>query len=101
APDAPARGDAATFLLDEERLVEVEATRQGRALLVLADSFFPGWEATVDGTPAAILPTNHLFRGVPVSAGRHRIRFAYHSRAIEVGAATSLGAIVAIAALAL
>ena len=56
-------------------------------LVVLADSILPGWTATVDGVPAPILATNHLFRGVPAPAGTHRIRFAYRPRSLALGAA--------------
>jgi uncharacterized membrane protein YfhO len=65
---------------------------------VLADTYYPGWIATVDGVPAAILATNHLFRGVPAPAGTHRIRFAYRPRSLRLGAALSLLTALALAA---
>jgi len=65
---------------------------------VLADTFFSGWTATVDGAPAPILATNHLFRGVPAPAGTHRVRFAYQPRSLVVGAALSVVTLVALAA---
>jgi hypothetical protein len=99
APDAPARGGAATFLRDDAHVVELEATLAAPGLLVLADAFFPGWSATVDGAPAPILATNHLFRGVPVPAGQHRIRFAYRPWTFPAGVAVSLAAAVALGGL--
>jgi hypothetical protein len=87
ALDAPARGRAARLTRDEETLVEVEADLSAPGLLVLADSYYRGWRARVDGEPAPILPTNHLFRGVPVPAGRHRVRFEYRPWSLRIGAA--------------
>jgi hypothetical protein len=87
--DAP-RGHGATIVRDEAEVVEIEATLEAPGLLVLADSFYPEWRATVDGVDAPIFATNHLFRGVPVPAGAHRVRFTYRPASLVAGAAASL-----------
>ena len=97
-PDAPARGAPARIVRDDADVVEIEATLAAPGLVVLADTYYPGWTATVDGVPAPILPTNHLFRGVPAPAGTHRIRFAYRPRSLALGAALSLLTALALAA---
>jgi hypothetical protein len=89
ADDAPERGAPATIVVDGERIVEIEAILARPGLVVLADTFYPGWSARVDGMPAPILATNHLFRGVPAPAGRHRIRFEYRPGSVLLGAAGS------------
>ncbi len=45
--------------------------------LVLNDPYHPWWQAEVDGRRATLLRANGIFRAVPVSAGRHRVRFAF------------------------
>ena len=90
APDGSERGATAQVVVDGERTVEVEAVLERPGLVVLADTFYPGWSAQVDGNSAPILATNHLFRGVPAPAGRHRIRFDYQPRSLWFGAAASL-----------
>jgi len=90
SPGAPPRGAAATIARDDPNLVELDATLTAPGLVVLADTFYPGWTATVDGAPATILPTNHLFRGVRAPAGAHRIRFEYRPRSLALGAVLSL-----------
>ena len=94
---APRRGAAATIVRDDPDVVEIDATLAAAGLVVLADTYYPGWTATVDGVPAPILPTNHLFRGVPAPAGTHRIRFDYRPRSVALGAALSLLTAVALA----
>jgi hypothetical protein len=88
APDAP-RGGPAQIVDDGERVVEVDAELDQPGLVVLADAYYPGWIATVDGVPAPILPTNHLFRGVPAPAGTHRVRFEYRPWSVILGATGS------------
>jgi len=82
-------GHSAAIVRDGMTEVEVEAELNAAGLLVLADSYYPGWVASVDGAPAPIYPTNHLFRGVPVPAGRHRVRFEYRPISLWAGAAAS------------
>jgi hypothetical protein len=56
-------------------VIRVDASAPG--MLVLADVFYPGWRATVDGTPARIYPANWGLRGVAVETGSQEIVFTY------------------------
>ncbi len=90
APSAVAGAPTpAQFLRDEDEHVAlaVDAARAG--YLILEDSYYPGWEATVDGKPAKIVPANEAFRAVEVPAGRHRVDFRYHPASFWVGALIS------------
>ena len=58
--------------------VEIEVDADQTGIVVLHDLFYPGWEVRVDGRRQPVLHANILFRGVEVSAGRHRIEFAFH-----------------------
>ncbi|NLT59836.1 MAG: YfhO family protein, partial [Candidatus Hydrogenedentes bacterium] len=70
-----------------EVVVRVEAERP--ALLVLADAYYPGWTATVNGVPAEIVPVYSVFRGVAVPAGHAEIRFTYFPAVFRAGLACS------------
>jgi hypothetical protein len=100
AADAPLRGAAAAIVRDELHHVEIAATLAAPGLLVLADSYYPGWRAFADGEEIEIHPVNHLFRGVALGAGAHRVRFEYRPASVVLGAALSLTAFAAWLALA-
>lgn len=55
------------------------------ALLVLSDTFYPGWQAKVDGQRVPIYRTNAVFRGVLVPAGRHRVEMHFRPRSLMMG----------------
>jgi hypothetical protein len=86
AAGAPARGRPARLTRDDATVIEIEAELESPGLLVLADAYAAGWRARVDGRAAPVLPANFLFRGVPVPAGRHRVRFEYRPRSVTAGA---------------
>jgi uncharacterized membrane protein YfhO len=56
-------------------VVEVEEGDPG--YLVLTDIWYPGWQCTVDGEPAALYRANYLFRATPVPEGRHQMVFTF------------------------
>jgi hypothetical protein len=65
--------------------VEVRASLKQDAVLVLNDSGYPGWVATVDGVPTKWISANYLFRGILLTPGKHVIKFLYRPRAFYVG----------------
>jgi hypothetical protein len=69
-------------------LVEVDAKEQG--LLVLAEAWYPGWRAELDGRPCACVPANIWMRAVPVPPGRHRVRVYFHQDYLFVGLVISV-----------
>lgn len=63
----------------------IEAANEADAYLVLSEAYYPGWEAEVDGLPAAVLPANHLIQTIRLPAGKHLVRFEYRSRFLGPG----------------
>lgn len=57
--------------------LSVEA--DGPALLALADNWFGGWRARVDGVDVPVLRAYHTLRAVPVAAGVHEVEIYYSS----------------------
>lgn len=64
-------------------VVAVDAKAPG--YLVLVDTYFPGWQASVDGDRRPIRPANGLFRAVRVETGDREVRFSYRPGSFRVG----------------
>jgi len=69
--------------------VQLEVSARRAAVVVLLDSYDPGWRACVDGQPAHILRVNAAFRAVAVPPGEHRVVMAYRPPALLLGVAVS------------
>lgn len=83
-PDTPLEGGARVVAYaPDEVVVETQANRP--ALLVLADNYYEGWAATVDGADTPIHLTNHTFRGVRVPAGSHTVTFRFEAPDLMTG----------------
>jgi hypothetical protein len=63
----------------------------GAGALVLAESFAPGWRATVNGNPAPVYCADGNERAVLLVAGTHIVRFAYQPLALQLGGQLALG----------
>jgi len=77
--------------------VRVETGAPG--LLVVGNTWMPGWTATVDRQPAPVLRGNHWSQVVPIAtAGRHEVVLTYRPPGYAVGQAASAVALLAWAA---
>jgi uncharacterized membrane protein YfhO len=56
-------------------------------VLVVTDTFGPGWQATVDGAATPVAPVDLAFRGVVLPAGPHAVVLRYVPVATYVGLA--------------
>jgi hypothetical protein len=68
---------------DDEIVLTAYSAQPG--YLVLADTFYPGWKAEVDGEEEEIEAANGAFRAIPLAAGRHEVRFSYESAVVRWG----------------
>ncbi len=87
----PAAGpEAVEFLAYESSRVQLRVDMKSRGLLVLSDTYFPGWKASVDGAAVSILEVDGALRGVVVPPGRHTVEFQYRPLSVYAGAAMTL-----------
>lgn len=94
SPAEKARPATAQIVRHEPNRVEIATDAETPALLVLAENYYPGWRAIVDGRRRAILRADYNLRAVAVPAGRHNVVFSYQPRSALLGlivSAVSLG----------
>lgn len=99
--EASSRFDAAPGrVLSIERGLEslrVEAETDAAATLVIADAWWPGWEATIDGGNVSIFPADGLVRAVRWPVGRHMLEMRYRPPEVRTGILVSVLGIAALA----
>lgn len=72
---------------NEKVVLNVHASAD--AYVFLSDSWYPGWNATLDGAPVPIQRADLIFRAVRVTPGDHRIEMTYQPTSLYIGAAIS------------
>jgi hypothetical protein len=83
APNQAADPKVAVAARRNSMVLRLRAPRPG--LVYAADSFAPGWRATVNGRPADVLPANFAFRAVQVPAGNVVVELVYFPPGLRGG----------------
>jgi hypothetical protein len=91
--------EAPTIAHDDTQRVEIDVVLASPGLLILADTFDPGWRLAVDGAEAPIFGANRMMRAAALGAGRHHLVFRYEPWSFRVGVVVSLASVVVLAAL--
>jgi len=73
--------------------VTIRASLNSAGILVLADSFYPGWRVYLNGEEKEVLRANLFFRGVSLLPGESLVEFRYEPRSFRIGLAISLATI--------
>ncbi len=112
APDAPDHGVAAgpgrprqpgdaRVLEYSPNRVALECDAPAPAFLSIAEQYFPGWRAWVDGRETMLARANYAYQALPLkTAGRHRVILKFVPLAFRVGLWAGLASIAALMAFA-
>ncbi|HYE30752.1 MAG TPA: YfhO family protein [Methylomirabilota bacterium] len=65
--------------------IRARVKSSNKALLFVAESFHPGWEAVVNGSPAKVHKANHAFMAVPVPRGEAVVELKFRDKHFERG----------------
>ncbi len=91
---APSSGtDQVQWLVYDSRRVALQVRSAGDGYLVLTDSWYPGWRASVDGHETPVVRADLVFRAIFLPAGEHRVEFSYAPSSFQMGLLISLAAL--------
>jgi hypothetical protein len=95
AADLPAAeqgqtGDSIAVVSRRPGFYELAVDSVAAGLLVLSESFAPGWSVQVDGTPRELLRVDGTLQGVWIGPGSSRVVFEYRPTMLYVGLGITL-----------
>jgi hypothetical protein len=76
----------------------IDLWSEREALLVVAEAWYPGWRATVNGRSAPIAEVNAFQRGIRVPAGNSSVVMLYEPTTVRLGIIVSLAGLTAVVA---
>ncbi len=79
------RAKEARIISYTDKKIVINTKTDGNSFLVLTDTFYSGWQASLDGQPIKIYQTDYLFRGVLVPFGEHQVVFQYQPKIFAFG----------------
>lgn len=65
--------------------MEILTKSDANNLLFISNSFYPGWEAKIDGKKAKIYRANFTFQAVPIEKGTHKVELTYEPNTFKTG----------------
>ncbi len=79
--------------------LRIEAVSNGKGILTINDSYWPGWQAKIDGKEVSIWRADYLVRAVPWPSGRHVLEMKYEPLEVKIGMLISMAGVVVLIAL--
>lgn len=65
--------------------VKIYAQLENNGVLVLTDTYYPGWRAFVNGKETKIFPADVAFRAIALPKGEHSVEFVYIPISFKIG----------------
>jgi len=90
--EEPSLGEATILEYANTRVI-VETRTSQSGLLIVTDTYFPGWSAYIDDKPTEILQVDYAFRGVVIPPGRHVVEFSYQPASFRLGLIISIASL--------
>jgi hypothetical protein len=57
--------------------LELDVTSPAEALLVLSETYYPGWQARLDDSATSVERVDYTLRGVFIAAGQHHLQLSF------------------------
>ncbi len=82
--------DAVKITDYESQMATLSVSTDRAGYLFFSDTWYPGWNALVDGKVVPIYRADFLFRAVPIEPGQHTVVFKYQPVSFQMGALFSV-----------
>jgi hypothetical protein len=86
----PGKPGTATLIQNRGGLIDVKVCCSSPQLLVIAESYHPGWKCTIDGSPQRTYRVNGDFLGCVVEPGNTEVRLEFHPDSLARGRLATL-----------
>jgi len=80
---------ALRYTVHSPNALSVTVSTASPTLLILSETYYPGWQATIDGQPVPLLRADFILRAVPIPAGKHTIELTFRPLSFTIGAIIS------------
>ncbi|WP_271783364.1 YfhO family protein [Aquimarina algiphila] len=67
-----------------------ESKVKEESFAVFSETYYPGWQAYIDGNPVEHVQVNYMLRGLPIPEGQHKIEFKFEPQVIKTGSSIVL-----------
>lgn len=85
----PHHGQSASYNVSFEvyhpSLLKMKVNTSKPGLLVISNTYFPGWNVTVDNTRKKLIRTDYAFDGVFLDKGTHTVTLTYEPSSFRIG----------------
>ena len=85
----PSKPGKAVLTSERPGRLEIAVDCPAAQLLAVAESYHPGWHASIDGCPQEIYRINGDFMGCTVGPGKHRVELSFQPDSLQRGRLTS------------
>ena len=72
-----------------DQQISIQTEAPAPSLVAISQTYYPAWQAYVDGQPVKLWRANYAFQALQVPAGRHQIELRYEDRAFWIGVGLS------------
>ena len=72
----------------------VDADMRCKHMVVVGNTYFPGWTVRVDGKPTRMYEVDRALEGFVVPGGKHKVEVTYRPTSVFMGAAISISALI-------
>lgn len=81
---------------DTNQKILLKTNTDKKTILVIADTYYPGWRASINGQQTKILPANLNQRAIIIPPGKNEVKLRYFPKFFYIGALLSITSIIGI-----